>query len=506
MAVIEAQGIKKSYGRIHALDGVDLQAHAGEVHALVGENGAGKSTVMSVLCGAVRPDSGTVEVNGEPATWRSPGEARQHGVHIVFQEGTLFRWLTVGENLLLGTEPRRRFGLIQRRNIAAVADDVLSRFGVDGISASAMVGDLSIAARQVIEIVRAVSHQPRVLLLDEPTSSLSRVEVEWLFGLIAELRAAGTCVIFTSHRWSEVSAVADRFTVFRNGRTVATATELDEREAVRLMTGRSLVEAARPSARPESTEIVLEVQGLKSERLNDVSFRVAAGEIVGIGGLSGQGQRDLFSALFGLTRSTGSVQVDGRRVRMRNPRDAAAAGIWLVPEDRKAEGLLLALSVRENLTLPILGTLGRGGFISSATERSIAASVMDRMSIKATTFNQPVGTLSGGNQQKVLLGRVLGMKTKVLLLYDVTRGVDVATKQEIYRLISGLAQEGWAVLLYSSDTAELARCVHRVLVMADGAFVAEIDGPAIDPEDIVAASIEITAPVVTGEPIGADAA
>jgi ribose transport system ATP-binding protein len=388
----------------------------------------------------------------------------------------------------MGREPRGRAGLIRRRELPGAAAELLAEHDVDSVDPGELVENLPLAQQQLIEIVRAVMREPAVLILDEPTSALSKREVEWLFGLVRRLRDDGTCVVFTSHRWSEVTDLADRITVFRNGTDVGTQDELSEEEAVKLMTGREVSTAySEPEKQPER-DVVLEARDLNAPGLDNVSLSLHAGEILGVGGLEGQGQSELFHALFGLGPAGGELEVRGERVRLHSPRDAIKAGIAFIPQDRKAEGLLLPMTVRENLTLAILGRIGRGGVLKPAGERKTAEEMIERLGIDARRPGQPVGTLSGGNQQKVLLGRWLLADSQILLLYDVTRGVDVATKQDIYELMIKLAADGRAILFYSSDTEEIAHLCHRVLVLREGAVAEELDGPDISPEDIIGAS------------------
>jgi ribose transport system ATP-binding protein len=484
---IAADKVCKRYGTVEALREASFSARPGEVHALVGENGAGKTTLIKALCGVIQPDSGTVSVFGERVRPRDTG---RRDVGTVFQELTLLPWLTVAENLLLRREPRGALGLIRRRELGVRAADLLAEYDVTSAAPYDLVADLSLAQRQVIEIVRAVSHHPRVLFLDEPTSSLAEREVEWLFRLVRRLRDQGTCIVFTSHRWREVASLADRITVFRGGRHVDTRERLDEREAVRLMTGRGDTALSTQISRPGDRR-VLEVSGLSGGRLSDVALTLHEGEILGIGGLEGQGQRDLFLALFGVQRATGDIRIGGEKLRLRSPRDAIRSGmrIALVPEDRKGEGLFLPMSVRENLTLPILGRIAPTGLLRPGAERDPVRRIVERMRIAAGDTRQPVSTLSGGNQQKVLIGRWLLADARILLLYDVTRGIDVATKNDVYRLIIDLAAEGRSILYYSSDTDEVARLAHRVLVLREGRVAAELHGPGVAPEDIIGAAV-----------------
>ncbi|MBV8954070.1 MAG: sugar ABC transporter ATP-binding protein [Solirubrobacterales bacterium] len=486
-SALEGIDIRKSYGGVVALDDATFRASPGEVHALVGENGAGKSTMIKALAGVIRPDEGQIRIRGEDVRLRSPEHALRRGVATVFQELTLLPRMTVAENLLIGREPRGHGRIIRRLEMPDVAAELLAEHGVESVDAGELVENLALAQQQLVEIVGAVMREPSVLILDEPTSALARREVEWLFGLVRRLRDQGTCVVFTSHRWSEVTDLADRVTVFRNGTDVGTQEQISEEEAVRLMTGRQVSTAyVEPEEEPER-EVVLEARELSASGLHGVSLSLHAGEVLGIGGLEGQGQRELFHALYGLAPADGEIEIRGERKRLHNPREAIAAGIAFIPQDRKAEGLLLPMSVRDNLTLPILRRVAASGVLRPAAERGAAREMIDRLHIDARRPGQPVGTLSGGNQQKVLLGRWLLADSHILLLYDVTRGVDVATKQDIYSLILDLAREGRAILFYSSDTEEIAHLCHRVLVLREGAIAQELQGE-ISSEEIIGAS------------------
>jgi ribose transport system ATP-binding protein len=504
--VVECSGLSKSFGGVRALDDASLSASVGEVHALVGENGAGKSTLIKVLGGRLRPDSGSIRVNGTPVTLAAPPDAHRLGIWTVFQELTLLPWLSVAENLLIRREPRGRTGLIDRRGTERRAAAILAGFGIEHIDPLALIEDLSLAARQIVEIVRAISHDPAVLLLDEPTSSLVEREVVWLFGQIRRLRGRGTCVIFTSHRWNEIRDIADRITVFRGGRHVGTFREIDQSDAVVLMTGRR-VEALYPPLPPLPPPLpplpplppplpALEARAVAGRGVGGVSFTLHTGEVLGVGGLAGHGHRELFLLLFGAQRMTaGTLLAHGQTVRLHSPRDAVrrAVGLALVPEDRKTEGLLLAMSIRDNLTLSILRWITRFGVLRKPRERRLAQDMAARLRVRMPGLNAPVGALSGGNQQKVLIGRWLLAEPQVLLLYDVTRGVDVATKHELYELVMQLAASGHAILLYSSDAEELAHLSHRVLVMREGRLAAEMAAPGITAEAIVAAAVRDTA-------------
>ncbi len=489
---IAAANVSKAFGGVRALRDASFAAVAGEVHALVGENGAGKSTLIKLLGGRLPPDSGSIRLDDRPIRLAGPADAAAHGIGIVFQELTLLPWMSVAENLLIGREPRA-FGFIRRGDLASVAERALAALGIHHIDPRALAADISLAERQIIEIVRVIIRRPRVLLLDEPTSSLVEREVEWLFTRIRELSAAGIAVVFTSHRWKEITSIADRITIFRNGTEVGTFTEIDEAEAITLMTGQQ-VEAlypARPSVAADA-RTVLELADATVSDGGHLGFTLAAGEILGVGGLAGQGHRELFLGLFGappLRHAT--IRIDGKPTRIATPADAihAGLGIALVPEDRKTEGLLLPLPVRDNLTLPILSRLSRFGVIRGAAEQRLSRQMIEQLAIRTPSMAQPVGALSGGNQQKVLVGRWLLADSHILLLYDVTRGVDIATKHEIYELMVRLASEGKAILFYSSDTEELTHLCHRVLVLRYGRIAAELAPPVLNAEAIVAAAI-----------------
>ncbi len=487
---IEGLKLSKAFGGVDALQRASFSANAGEVHALVGENGAGKSTLIKILGGRLRPDSGEVHVRGRPVETIGSDRAHALGVWTVFQELTLLPWMTVAENLLIRREPRGALGLISRRRMADEADAILAGLEVTNIDPRALIEDLSLAKRQIVEIVRAIVNEPATLLLDEPTSSLGESEVDWLFTLVRDLRDQGRCIIFTSHRWNEITDIADRITIFRNGRELGTFTQIDETRAVSLMAGRD-VDAHYPTppalrdARP-----TLQVRGLRAPGVAEVSLTLHAHEILGVGGLAGQGHRELFFSLFGAGPVTGGeILVEGRRRRIRSPREAAALSIALVPEDRKTEGLLLPMSVGVNLTLAILSKLSAFGLVRGGRERQLARQMIETLNIRTPDLGIAVGNLSGGNQQKTLLARWLLANSRILLLYDVTRGVDVATKYEIYDLMMRLAAEGRSLLFYSSDAEELAHLCHRVLVMREGRIAAELAAPGITAEDIVSAAV-----------------
>lgn len=490
-SAVEASGISKSFGGVNALERASFSARFGEVHALVGENGAGKSTMIKILGGRLRPDAGTLCFKGRAAALHSPLDAHKFGVRTVFQELTLLPGMSVSENLLLNHEPRSALGLINRRATDKKADALLAELGIYHIDPRALIEDISLAARQVVEIVRAISQDPEILFLDEPTSSLVEREAQWLFGHMRRLRDAGKCVIFTSHRWAEIADVCNRISIFRNGRDVGAFDTIGEDEAITLMTGRRIDALFPTPAVHTPAAPLLETRALNGSVLRDVSLSVEPGEIVGVGGLAGQGHRELFFTLFGADKATsGQIRIGDVPKAIRNPRDAIRAGIALVPEDRKSEGLLLPMPVRDNLTLAILPRIARLGILPLALERKLTARIVDALNVRTPDVRNPVGNLSGGNQQKILIGRWLLAEPRVFLLYDVTRGVDVATKREIYELMMRLAAEKRAVLFYSSDAEELAHLSHRVLVMREGAIVSQLANPGLRAEDVVSAAMK----------------
>ena len=494
MPLLTATGIDKRFGGVVALDGADFACEAGEIHALLGENGAGKSTMVKVLCGVHPPDAGSLTYSGETVTFPEPSAAVAAGIVPVFQELSLVPDLTVAENLFLGSEPRSRLGLVDGKRMNQEAGALLMRLGFAGINPRAIVRDLPLADRQLVEIAKALGRDPKVLILDEATSALNRRQVEQVFSVVRHLRDEGVAVVFISHRMDEVRALCDRATIFRDGVNVSTVDVASARDAeiVHLMIGRTLRETfpARPP-RPEVEEPLLEVRALGwGEHLRDVSFTVNKGEIVGLSGLEGQGQGDLLFALFGVYIGlSGDVRVDGKPIRLGGPRRAMAAGLALVPEDRKTQGLILPLPVNDNITLPSLPAVARHGVISPAAVDAATTTMRDRLAIRMASPEVPVRFLSGGNQQKVAIAKWLLTAAAVYLLYDPTRGIDVGAKQEIYELMRQLAAAGHGILFFSTDLAEIVGLCDRALVMYEGAIARELRGPALTEANLVSAAV-----------------
>jgi ribose transport system ATP-binding protein len=478
--VLRLRGVSKSFGRVRVLDSVDFELLPGEVHALLGGNGAGKSTLMKILEGVHRPDSGTIELDGSAIEPASPQDARELGIAMIFQEFSLVPTLSVAANIFLGAEPREH-GLLDERSMRERAREHLMELGID-IDPRTPVARLSTAHWQLIEIAKALSRDARILIMDEPTASLATSEAERLFELIGELRARGISIIYISHRLEEIERVADRVTVLRDGRKVLTgdATEFTMDAIIEHIAGGAVsgaLGAEQSIKAAPGRRALLEVEGVTAgDRVQGVSFEVHEAEIVGIVGLMGSGRSELARALFGIDRITGgTVRLHGRELRIRRPADAIAAGIALVPEDRRIQGLVLAHGVQSNLLLPLLPQLTSRGFINDRRGREVYERYADRLAIKASSPRAAAKRLSGGNQQKVVLGKWLAREPQLLILDEPTAGVDVSTRSEIVGMVRELAAEGKGVILISSELTEVLALCHRVIVLRDGRVDAELD-------------------------------
>ncbi|MUL42008.1 sugar ABC transporter ATP-binding protein [Streptomonospora sp. PA3] len=471
-------GVGKAFPGVQALTDVHFELHAGEVHALMGENGAGKSTLIKMLAGVHTPDSGTIEIDGRPVSITNPQRAVDLGIAVIHQELNLAPNLTVAQNLALGREPRTRLGLLDRSRIRREAHAKLDRVG-GGIDPDAVLGTLSVGMQQVVEIARAVAQNARVLVLDEPTAALSEAEAQRLFSLVEEMRGAGMGLVYISHRMEEVYRLADRITVFRDGHWVGTSprAELEPEDIVARMVGRTL-DDLYVRERHDPGEVVLEAEGIgDGAGIGPVDLRLRAGEVVGLGGLIGAGRSELAQLLFGAQRvRTGRLRVGGRAVVNRSPLDGIRNGIGYVPESRKEQALFLDMSIRDNVVTTGLGLdqVSDFGVLRRGRMTRRVATQIDALRVRCSSALQRVAELSGGNQQKVVLGRWLAIAPRVLLLDEPTRGVDIGAKHEIYRIIDRLAREGVAVLVISSDLPELLGISDRVLVMRNGAVAAEL--------------------------------
>jgi len=491
-ADLELNDISKRFGGVVALDHAFFHCNAGEVHGLVGQNGAGKSTLVKILSGVVQRDAGEIWVDGQPSLVNNPNDAIKAGIAMVFQELSLIPDLRVSQNIFLGLEERDRLGGTSLKSLRARAHDLFDQMGIDVADPDRPVNQLPLAQRQMVEIAKVVARDPKVIIFDEATSALGREQTAWLISYSRLLAAAGKIIIFISHKLSEVREVADRITVFRNGVNVGTFGSENKSmdEVVNLMLGRVMGRLYPPRETDIWPEPILEVHDLKvGTRLKGISFALRKGEILGVGGLTGQGQAELFRALYGVQQSVGEVALAGKLVQIKSPGKALDMGVALVPEDRATQGLLFPKSVSDNITLSVLPNLLKLGFISRASERNLVRNAIDRFSIMVPDPADPVERLSGGNQQKVVLAKLLVTEPKLLMMYDSTRGVDVGTKAEIYTLLRELAAGGSAILWYSTDNDELIHMCDRVLVLRQGQVEAELSGDLISEENLVRASV-----------------
>ena len=488
--VLELSKVVKSFGAVIALRSGSLRLEQGSIHALVGENGAGKSTLVKIVAGLYRRDAGDIRLRGEEVDFGSTAQAKAAGVAVIYQEPTLFPDLSVTENVFMGRQPTDRLGRIDRRRMRTEVLDLFRRLGVQ-IDPDRLAEGLSIADQQIIEIAKAVALDARVLIMDEPTAALSGVEVERLFAVARSLRDEGRGIVFISHRFDEVFSLCDTITVMRDGSFVSSdpTDEVTEDEIVRRMVGRDVTELF-PKQETVVGEPLLVVENLSSAGVfTDVSFTVRSGEIVALAGLVGAGRSEIARAVFGVDGyDDGTVRVAGRAVPKRRPTAAMAAGLALVPEDRRKQGLVLDESVSRNATLAIRGRLSKLGFIRNAAENEAARVWASRLQLKTSALDTLAGTLSGGNQQKVVLGKWLAPEPRVLIIDEPTRGIDVGTKAEVHRLLSELAGRGMGILMISSELPEVLGMADRVLVVREGRITAELDREHADAENVMFAA------------------
>jgi ribose transport system ATP-binding protein len=502
--LLEMHGIVKQFPGVRALDGVDLDVRAGEVHCLLGQNGAGKSTLIKVLAGAHQPDEGTITWRGEKVTLADPQSAMRLGIATIYQELDLVPGLTVADNIFLGRE-RSRFGITRPAAINKAASELLTRLGHPEIRPGAEVGSLSAASQQMVSMARALSQDAKLIIMDEPSAVLDTEEVERLFSVIRDLTAHDVAVVYISHRLEEIREIGDRITVLKDGRTVATglpARETPTREVITLMTGRTIeyVFPPRRSA-PPAGEPLLEVDDVSLRgTFERVSLAVRPGEIIGLAGLVGSGRSEILETIYGARKATGgSVRLAGKRLRPGDVGSAVAAGVGLAPEERKSQALLLDDSVYRNISISSLGRFARGGFLSGGAEKAAARQQTESLDVRPADVTRIVRTLSGGNQQKVVLARWLLRDCKVLLLDEPTRGVDVGARSEIYALIRTLADRGVAVIVVSSEIPEVLGLADRVLVIAEGVVLAEAPADELDEHRVLDLVMEGTGH--TGAPI-----
>jgi rhamnose transport system ATP-binding protein len=490
--VVSLRGASKAYGPIQALDNVTLELRAGEVMCLAGENGAGKSTLIKILTGAIRRDSGDYAVEGRDLGTPSPSEARDAGIGVVYQELSLLPDLSVAENLLMGQLPARR-GITRPAELRRRATAMLERVGLDWLDPGAEVATLSLAVQQLVEIAKVLGASPKVLIFDEPTTALSESETKALLARIHQLRDEGHAIMYVSHHLEEMFDIGDRVTVLRDGGLVTSQpmSDFDHDSLIASMVGRR-IESLYPATSRTVGEPRLEVRGLQPEGAagvggEPISFEVRAGEIVGIAGLLGSGRSELLRAIFGADPvNGGEIEIDGARVPAGSPRRAVQAGLGLLTEDRKRLGLLLELSIRENASLAHIDEISRFGIVDRTRERNIVDQYLGGLKLRAGSWEQPVSSLSGGNQQKVLLARWLATHAKVLMFDEPTKGVDVGAKAEIYKVIGDLAAEGLGVVVVSSYLPEVLGLADRVLVMREGTVAGELAAKGATEEDVLA--------------------
>ncbi|UOR01262.1 sugar ABC transporter ATP-binding protein [Leucobacter allii] len=492
--LLELSGVTKAFGQVIALRDGCIALHPGSIHALVGENGAGKSTVVKIIAGLYRRDAGEIRLAGELVDFTTTAEAKAAGIAVIYQEPTLFPDLSVTENIFMGRQPRGRFGRIDRARMHAEVETLFARLGVT-MDPDRTADGLSIADQQMIEIAKAISLDARVLIMDEPTAALSGVEVDRLFQVARALRDEGRALVFISHRFDEVFDLCDTITVMRDGSYVSTRdiAETDPDGVVAEMVGREITELF-PKLEAEIGEPLLEVEGLTSPGVfSDISFTVRAGEIVGLAGLVGAGRSEVARAVFGVDGyRSGRVTLAGKRVPKGKPTAAMRAGLALVPEDRRKQGLVLEESVARNTAAVVLDSIAKLGLVTAGAENRAARPWSERLEVKANAMSTIAGTLSGGNQQKVVLGKWLATDPRVLIIDEPTRGIDVGTKSEVHRLLSTLAQQGMGVLMISSELPEVLGMADRVVVMREGRITATIDRADATQENVMRAATQST--------------
>ena len=491
--LLEADRITKSFAGVRALKGVSFTLAAGEVHALVGENGAGKSTLIKIITGAETPDAGTLTIAGAAVTRMDPALAKSLGIRAIYQQPSLFPHLTIAENIALALESGPAWRRVEWRARARTAAALLERIGAP-LDPDRLVESLSMPEQQIVEIAKAIGANAKILIMDEPTASLSDREVEHLFTIIGRLRGEGSGIVYISHRLEEVFAVADRVTVLRDGEIVATMprADVDRGELIRLMVGREL-QAVFPKRDVPIGDVALEVRHLASRDagIDDISLDVRRGEIVGLAGLVGSGRTELAETIFGLRSiDAGEVRINGAAAAIASPADAIAHGIGYVPEDRRQHGVILEMSIAENASLANLGGVSRRGIIDAAAERDAAERFVSRLRIKAPSVATETGSLSGGNQQKVALARWLATRPSVLILDEPTQGVDVGSKAEIHAIMQGLAETGVAILMISSELPEILGMSDRVAVMHHGTIAGILPRAEATPQKILAMALE----------------
>ena len=486
------ENIYKSFNGVKALQGATFSSNKGEVVALLGENGAGKSTFVKILSGVVKADAGEITLFGNKINISNPNDAIKHGICAVYQELSLIPDLSVAENIFIGRYDKSAFGMVSKVKLIKMTEDLFEKYQVKDINPNAKVSDLSLPKRQMIEIIKNISRDFQLIVFDEATSALSEKNVIWLRNLIKSIANENKIVIFISHRMSEVKEFCDKIVIFRNGVDVGhlDIEETDSSKLVNLMLGRKMSGFFPEKENNAKEKIVLETKNLSTgNSLKNIDIQLKAGEILGVGGLSGQGQAELFLSLYGSKKVAGEVYIYNKKVNIRHAAHSLSEGVALIPEDRALQGLIMPFSINYNITLSSLNKLKKGLLLSKKKEKDISTQMINRLSIKAESADTPVNTLSGGNQQKVVLAKQLAVSPRILLMYDITRGVDVGTKREIFNLMMDFTREGNSILMYSTDVEELVNICNRILVMYEGTVVDTLEGCDITKENIIHTSV-----------------
>ncbi len=493
MADLELNHISKSFNGHYALQDVTFSCRRGEVHALLGENGAGKSTLLKVLAGAYQPDSGEIKIFGETAHIKTPSDAMEYGIGCVYQELSFVPDLSVEENIFIGRIPQTRFGTFDYKKLRNMTLELFQKYQVDGIDPGAKVGTISLSQKQIIEILKILSKNPEIVILDEATSALAENRVRWLLSLARKLADDGKVVIFISHRMSEISEGCDTITVLRNG-AYAGDLKVDENmdmdEVIAMMLGRKMSNYFPKIENCKKKEVQLQIKNLTYNNvLKGVNLELYRGEVLGLGGLAGQGQAELLQVLYGIYPAQGEIIMNGNQIKIKSPKDAIKKGIALVPEERGIQGLFLSLGIDFNISIPSINQLTNGPFLSVKKEKNIVENYIEKLAVKASTVQAPAQNLSGGNQQKVVMAKIMSCEPSLLLLHDITRGVDVGTKKEMFCLVREFAKQGKSVIFFSTDVEELVNVCDRVVVMYEGRIEADLSDAALTKENIISASI-----------------
>lgn len=492
MADLEFNNITKSFSGVTVLKNVSLHCNRGEVHALLGENGAGKSTLLKVLSGAHLPDSGEIRIFGKKVDIKNPTDAIKHGIGTVYQELSTIPDLTVGENIFLDRIPRNKMGAFDKKELYRRTKELFQQYEVEDIDPDTKAGNLSLSQKQIVEILKILSKEPEVIILDEATSALTENRVKWLLSLARKLADKGKIVIFISHRMAEIQDGCDNITILRNGENAGevSVSEVQMDNVISKMLGRKISGYFPEIESNVQNEKMLQVRNLTySHILNGVDLDLYKGEVLGIGGLAGQGQAELLLSLFGGIKASGEICFKGEQVCLKSPKASLRKGIALVPEERALQGLILSFPIRYNISLPMLHKISTPFWVSKNRENAIVDKYMNALQIKAESREMAAMNLSGGNQQKVVMAKILAMEPELLLMHDITRGVDVGTKKEMFNLVRDFARDGHAVVFFSTDVEELVKVCDRVLVMYDGVIGANLQGEALTKENIIGASI-----------------